>query len=161
MIKSTKKSRIKTDWHLIDARGQILGRLASTITPLLIGKRKPYYVSNLDCGDQVVIINAAEIRVTGRKEKQKSYYSYSGYPGGLRVQSYLEVKSKYPERIISSAVENMLPKNKLRSLWLGKLHVFPGNIHPYEEKFKTPEQKVETKKSQEKKIKRAGDEKKQ
>lgn len=155
MIKPTRKSQIKTNWHLIDAKDQILGRLASGITPLLTGKRKTYFVSNLDCGDHVVVVNASEIKVTGRKEKQKKYYHYSGYPGGLKVKSYAEVKEKNPGEIIVNAVCNMLPKNKLRSCWLKKLHVFPGPTHDFKDKFEVVKEKAKTKKSDAKIMKKS------
>ena len=135
MLKATKKSQIKVGWHLIDAKGQILGRLASGIIPLLLGKKKPYFIKNLDCGDQVVVINAAKIEVTGKKAEEKKYYAYSGYPGGLKVKSFSELLKSSPKRIIENAVKNMLPKNKLRDLWLGKLHVFADEKHPYADKF--------------------------
>lgn len=143
MIKPTKKSQIKTGWHIFDAKGQILGRFVTTLIPSLIGKNKPYFVTNLDCGDHVVVINALDIKVTGRKEKQKKYYNYSGYPGGLKVLTYLQVKERNPERIIESSVLGMLPNNKLRSLWMRKLHVFPKETHTFEEKFKPKEAKKE------------------
>lgn len=136
MIKATKKSEIKRDWHIIDAKGEVLGRLATKIVPLLLGKRKPYFVRNLDCGDHVVVINAKDIRVTGRKQQQKTYQSFSGYPGGLREISYSRMMEQFPEKIIGNAVRNMLPKNKLRDLWMGKLHVFGGSEHNYKDKFK-------------------------
>lgn len=136
MIKATKKAEIKRNWHLIDAKGEVLGRLATKIVPLLLGKNKPYFVKNLDCGDHVVVVNAGEVRVTGRKEQQKTYQSFSGYPGGLREISYAQLKERFPERIIEKAVRNMLPKNKLRDGWTGKLHVFAGSKHDYEDKFK-------------------------
>lgn len=136
MIKPTKKAEIKRNWHLVDAKGQVLGRFATRIVPLLIGKNKPYFVAHLDCGDHVVVINAKEVVVTGRKEKQKKYTSYSGYPNGLTITSFSQAKEKHPERIIEKAVANMLPKNKLQDLWLGKLHVFAGGDHAYTDKFK-------------------------
>ncbi|HUV72535.1 MAG TPA: 50S ribosomal protein L13 [Clostridia bacterium] len=145
MVKSTKKSEIERKWHLVDAEGQILGRLASRITPLLLGKCKSYFVRNLDCGDHVVVINAKQVVVTGRKEQQKKYYSYSGYPGGLKVSLLAELREKFPERIIEKAVYNMLPKNKLRSERMKRLHVFANQQHPYEDKFKTSSKKEEKK----------------
>lgn len=135
MIKTTKKSDIKRDWHLIDAKGQILGRLATQVIPLLIGKAKPYFVRNLDCGDHVIVINAKEILVTGKKEKNKFYYSYSGYPGGLKKTSLSQMREKFPERIIVNAVSKMLPNNKLRADFLKKLHVFAGSEHDYKDKI--------------------------
>jgi len=135
MLKPTRKKEIKADWHLIDARGQVLGRLATQIVPLLLGKSKPYFVRNLDCGDHVVVINAREVVVTGKKEEQKFYYSYSGYPGGLKKLSLAQIRERYPEKIIANAVSKMLPNNKLRPLWLKKLHVFAGSEHNYKDKF--------------------------
>jgi len=135
MIKSTKKSEIKINWHLIDAKDQVLGRLACRITPLLTGKRKLYFVRNLDCGDHVVVINAKDILVTGKKEKEKFYYSYSGYPSGLKKVSLAQVRERFPERIIINAVSKMLPNNKLRASWMKKLHVFPDSENSYEDKF--------------------------
>lgn len=136
MIRPTKKSEIEASWHLIDAKDQVLGRLASSITPLLTGKRKPYFVRNLDCGDHVVVINAKDILVTGKKENEKFYYSYSGYPGGLKKISLAQMRERFPERIIINAVSKMLPNNKLRALWLKKLHVFAKSEHEYQDKFK-------------------------
>lgn len=154
MIKPTKKSEIQRHWHLIDAKGQILGRLASKITPLLIGKNKPYFVRNLDCGDYVVVINAKEVKVTGKKEQQKYYYSYSGYPDGLKKISLGELRRKSPEKIIINAVSKMLPKNKLRDRWLARLFVFPSETHLYEDKFKAQEK---TAANQKQKIKKGED----
>lgn len=135
MINPTKKSQIKSTWHIFDAKDQILGRLASKIAPVLFGKSKPYFVRNLDCGDNVVVINASLVKVTGKKEIEKKYTSYSGYPGGLKTQSLSQVREKKPERIIERAVSNMLPKNKLRDQWMKKLHVFAGEKHSFENKF--------------------------
>lgn len=135
MIKATKLSQIQRTWHLVDAKDQVLGRLATRITPLLMGKTKPYFIQNLDCGDHVVVINARDVRVTGKKEQEKKYYRYSGYPGGLKATTFSQLKEKSPEKIILNAIKNMLPKNRLRDLWLQRLHIFAGNVHPYEEKF--------------------------
>lgn len=136
MIKPTKKTQIKSAWHIFDAKDQILGRLASKIAPVLFGKSKPYFVRNLDCGDHVVVVNASLVKVTGKKETKKKYTSFSGYPGGLKTLSLSQLREKKPERIIEKAVLNMLPKNKLRDQWMKRLHVFAGEKHPYEEKFK-------------------------
>lgn len=141
MIRATRKSEIERRWHLIDAQGEILGRLATRITPLLLGKCKAVFVRNLDCGDHVVVINAAKVKVSGKKEEQKKYYSYSGYPSGLREISFSRLREKAPEKIIEKAVYNMLPKNKLRSGWIKRLHVFAGREHPYEDKFKSKGEK--------------------
>jgi large subunit ribosomal protein L13 len=111
-LKPTKISDIKRVWHLIDAKGQILGRLTTVITGLLMGKTKPYFVRHLDCGDYVVVVNAKEVKVTGKKEKQKQYYRYSGYPGGLKAETMKQLRQRYPEKIIYEAVKGMLPQNK-------------------------------------------------
>lgn len=136
MIKATKTAEIKRSWHLIDADGQVLGRLATKITPLLMGKNKPYFVRNLDCGDYVVLINAKKVKITGKKEIQEKYLSYSGYPGGLKSESLGHLKERNPQEMIKRTVSLMLPKNKLRQLWLNKLFVFGEEKHTYEDKFK-------------------------
>lgn len=131
---ATKKKDIKRVWHLYDAKGKTLGRLSSEIAQNLMGKKKPYFTSHLDCGDFVVVLNASQVAVTGKKEKGKIYYRHSGYPGGLRQARLEEVRERHPERIIKHAVSGMLPKNKLRAAWLKKLYVFEGEGHPYKDK---------------------------
>lgn len=131
----TKTSEIVRNWHLIDVKGKILGRAATEIAQLLIGKSKPYFAKNLDCGDFVVIINAQEVKVTGKKEKEKVYTRYSGYPGGLRKITLSEVRATRPQDIITHAVSGMLPKNKLRASMLKRLYVFASNEHKFEDKF--------------------------
>lgn len=139
MIKSTKKSEIKREWHLVDARDQVLGRLSCRIAPLLIGKNKSNFVRNLDCGDFVVVINAKYIKITGRKMTQKKYDSYSGYPGGLKSISLKDLMEKSPEEVVKKAVLGMLPDNKLKALWQKKLYIFPEDQHQYQDKFKKKE----------------------
>lgn len=134
-LKPTKKNKIKRGWHLVDVKDRVLGRLASQIAEFLMGKRKPYFVPYLDCGDYVVVINAAKVIVTGKKEKEKKYYRYSGYPGGLKIIPLTKLRQEHPERIIEFAVRNMLPKNKLRDLRMRRLKVFAGPDHPYKDKF--------------------------
>jgi len=136
MLKPTKKSEIKRGWHLLDAKNQILGRLATKIAQLLMGKNKPYFVRHLDCGDYVVVVNAKEVKVTGKKEKQKQYYRYSGYPGGLKKETLEHLRRRFPEKIIIEAVKGMLPQNKLKDKMLGRLFVFADDNHPYKDKFK-------------------------
>ena len=136
MIKPTKISDIKREWHLIDAKGQILGRLATVMAELLMGKNKPYFVRHLDCGDYVVVINATRIEVTGKKEEQKKYLHFSGYPAGLKAESLSQVRQKNPTRIITEAVKGMLPQNKLRDSMLTRLFVYANDEHPYKDKFK-------------------------
>jgi large subunit ribosomal protein L13 len=136
LTKPTKIADIKRSWHLVDLKDKILGRIAVQIAHLLLGKGKPYFVKNLDCGDHVVVINAQDILVTGKKEKQKIYTRFSGYPGGLKKITFAKLRVDHPTEIIRRAVSGMLPKNKLRDKMLKRLYLFPGEEHPYEEKFK-------------------------
>lgn len=136
MTEPTQMKDIQRSWHLVDLRGKILGRVATEIATLLVGKTKPYFVRNLDCGDSVVVINAREAKVTGRKEKNKKYYRYSGYPGGLRIESFSELRKRKPEEPIRHAVRGMLPQNRLRDRWMKRLFVFAGEEHPYKDKLK-------------------------
>jgi large subunit ribosomal protein L13 len=139
----TKISDIIREWHLIDVKGKILGRSATEIAKLLIGKSKPYFAKNLDCGDYVVVVNAKDVLVTGKKEKEKVYTRYSGYPGGLRKITLSEYRQSKPEEIIRHAVSGMLPKNRLRASMLKRLYVFKGEEHKFSEKFgKTEEAKA-------------------
>ena len=129
--KSTKVSEISRKWYVVDAEDLILGRLATRVAGILMGKGKPYFVRNLDCGDHVVVVNAEKIRVTGNKLKQKTYYRHTGYPGGIRsitLEKQLDVK---PERVIEDAVYGMIPKNKLGRQMLTKLKVYRGSDHPH------------------------------
>lgn len=132
---TTKIKDITRQWHLIDAKGKILGRIATEAAQKLMGKNKSYFVPNLDCGDHVVLINADRVEVSGNKEANKKYTNFSGYPGGLRVRTYAEVKKQGAEEIIMHAVRGMLPKNKLRAEMLKRLHVFNGAEHDFAEKF--------------------------
>jgi len=132
---STKVKDIKREWHLVDAKGKILGRIATDIAQKLMGKNKAYYVPNLDCGDHVVLINSDRVEVSGNKEKNKKYTNFSGYPGGLRTRTYEEVKKQSSKEIITHAVRGMLPKNKLRAEMLKRLHVFNAAEHDFTEKF--------------------------
>ena len=135
--KSTKAKDIKREWYLVDVKEKILGRLATKVARLLIGKAKPYFVPYLDCGDFVVVINAKKVRVTGKKEEQKIYTRYSGYPGGLKKETLGHLRERKPEEIIRRAVSGMLPKNKLRKQRLKRLFVYAAGKHPYDKKFKT------------------------
>lgn len=132
----TSKSQIKRSWHLIDLDNQILGRKASEIAELLIGKHKIYFTRGIDCGDYVVVLNSEKVAVTGRKYDQKMYRRHSGYPGGFRELSFKQQMEKDPRQIIITAVKNMLPKNKLRAQRLKRLKVFTGVNHPYADKLK-------------------------
>ncbi len=118
-------------WYLVDAQGKTLGRLAARIAHVLMGKHKPIYTPHVDVGDYVVVINAAEIRVTGRKRQQKMYYRYSGYPGGLNEQPFEEVIQRDPTRPLYEAVKRMIPRTTLGRRRLKKLKIYPGPEHPH------------------------------
>lgn len=133
--KPTKLSEVKRSWHLIDVNEKILGRVSSDIAKLLMGKSKPYFVRNLDCGDYVVVVNASNVKVTGNKELQKNYSRHSGYPGGFKKETFLELKNRNPKEIIRHAVLGMLPQNKLRDRMLSRLFVFADEEHIYQDKF--------------------------
>ncbi|MDO8514989.1 MAG: 50S ribosomal protein L13 [bacterium] len=120
-MNNTKISEIKRETHELDANGQILGRLATKVAGLLMGKAKPNYVSHLDCGDFVTIKNAVNIKVTGKKETNKVYTHYSGYPGGLKSKTLKQVRKENPTQILHRAIFGMLPKNKLRDIMITRL----------------------------------------
>jgi large subunit ribosomal protein L13 len=128
---STKTSDIERKWHVIDASGKVLGRLATRIAGLLLGKHKPIFTRNLDVGDFVVVINADKVRVTGNKAKQKLYHRHSGYPGGLKSISLEEMIQTNPTRVIEHAVKGMLPHNRLGAEMMKKLKVYVGDTHPH------------------------------
>jgi large subunit ribosomal protein L13 len=129
---SANKATVTKEWVLVDATDVVLGRLASKVAKILRGKNKPSYTPHVDCGDNVVIINAEKVRLTGNKLNDKIYLSYSGYPGGQRIQTPAELLSKYPERLIEKAVKGMLPKNRLGSKIYGNLRVYVGSEHEQE-----------------------------
>ena len=133
--KPTTAAQIQRSWHLIDVKGKVLGRAAVGIAAKLIGKSKPYFVRNLDCGDYVVVINAKHVVVTGHKEKEKMYTRYSGYPGGMKKKALWELRAQKPTEIIRRAVMGMLPKNKLRDRMVTRLYMYPEAEHPYQSKF--------------------------
>lgn len=132
--KLLKASEIKRDWHLIDAKGKILGRLSSWIAKILMGKNKSDYTPHLDSGDYVVVINAAKVEVSGRKRKQKLYRRHSGYPGGFREITFEKQMERDPRKIIHKAVSGMLPDNKLKDRRLARLKIFVDENHPYKDK---------------------------
>ncbi len=131
-----KGKEIKRKWHFIDAKGKIVGRLATQIATLLMGKNKVNYMPNLDQGDFVVVQNAAQVKFSGLKAENKKYYHHTGYPKGLRERTAKWMFEHHPTRIIWQAVKNMLPKNKLRKDRLARLRIYPGDKHPYEQQFK-------------------------
>lgn len=118
-------------WHVIDADGAVLGRLAAQVADVLRGKNKPIYTPHMDTGDFVVVINAEKVVLTGKKEKQKEYMSYSGWKGGEHYRSVTEVREKHPERLIQHAVKGMIPKNRLGRALITKLKVYAGPTHPH------------------------------
>lgn len=127
-----KAGEIERKWYLVNAEGEVLGRLASQIAAILRGKHKAQFTPHLDVGDFVVVINADKVRLSGRKAESKSYFSHSGYMGGERIRSYRELLTKHPERILEKAVKGMLPHNKLSRKQLHKLKVYSGPEHPHQ-----------------------------
>ncbi len=140
--KPTTASDIVRSWHLIDVRDRVLGRVATEIAQKLMGKYKPYFVRHLDCGDNVVVINATYVAVTGKKEKEKVYTRYSGYPGGLKEKALWQLRREKPREVIRHAVYGMLPKNKLRDRLITRLWVYPEKEHPYQNKIKDQISKI-------------------
>ena len=132
-----KNSEVEPKWRIVDADGQILGRLAVKIADVLRGRDKPTYTPHTDTGDYVVVVNAEKVKLTGNKEEQKKYMFYSGYMGGEKYRSVADFREKRPEFLIMNAVRGMLPKNKLARQMLTKLRVFAGSEHPHE--AQTPE----------------------
>jgi large subunit ribosomal protein L13 len=128
----------KRKWHVVDADGAVLGRLAAKVADVLRGKDKPIFTPHLDAGDFVVVINAEKVRLTGKKESDKYFMSYSGWRGGEKYVSVAQVREKHPERLITHAVKGMLPKNRLGKVLLTKLKVYPGGQHPHEAQQPAP-----------------------
>lgn len=126
-----KPGEVQRQWRLLDAKGKVLGRLAAQISLILQGKDKPTYTPHVDTGDFVVVVNAQQVKVTGRKEDQIEYDTYSRYPGGRRLYPYKEMLARKPERLIELAVKRMLPKNKLARHLLAKLKVYRDEHHPH------------------------------
>ena len=118
-------------WHVIDANGAVLGRLAAQVADILRGKNKPTFAPHLDAGDFVVVINAEKVAVTGKKETNKFFMSYSGWKGGERYRSVAEIRAKHPEKLITHAVRGMVPKNRLGRVLMTKLKVYKGDQHPH------------------------------
>ncbi len=127
-----KPSTIEKKWYVVDAKGKTLGRLATVVADTLRGKRKATYTPNIDTGDFVIVINADQVVVTGNKAEQKMYYHHSGYPGGLKSESYAKLQARRPEEIVRHAVRGMLPHTKLGRAQLRKLKVYAGAKHPHE-----------------------------
>ena len=139
---SVKSSEIERAWHVIDAKDKVLGRLATEVARLLMGKHKPIFSRHLDTGDFVVVINAGKVHVTGDKIKQKLYYRHSGYPGGLKSDSLEKMLKSKPTWVIEHAVRGMLPRNRLGNSMMKKLRVYVGNTHPHLAQTKTSAEPV-------------------
>ena len=135
---SPKAADIQRQWHVIDATDVVLGRLASHVAILLRGKHKPTFAPHLDTGDFVIVVNAAKVALTGTKLEDKRLYRHSGYPGGIRSETYGEMLAKHPERLVEAAVRGMLPKNTLGRSTLRKLKVYAGPDHPHEAQQPVP-----------------------
>ena len=126
-----KTEEVNRDWYLVDAENQVLGRIATTIANVLRGKNKPTFTPSVDTGDFVIVVNAAKIALTGNKLADKTYYSHSGYPGGIKSITAGKLLEKKPEDLIKHAVKGMLPKNKLARHMLNKLKIYSGSEHPH------------------------------
>jgi large subunit ribosomal protein L13 len=135
---SAKKGEIAREWYVVDAEGQILGRLATQIADRLRGKGKPGYTPHVDTGDFVVVVNADKIAVTGTKLDSKMYYRHSGYPGGLKQRTLREQLDRRPTEVLRKAVKGMLPKNKLANQQITKLKIYAGPDHPHEAQAPKP-----------------------
>ncbi|MBX5444371.1 50S ribosomal protein L13 [Sphaerobacter sp.] len=129
---SPKASEIERQWYIVDAEGKTLGRLASQVATILRGKHKPTFATHMDTGDFVIVINAAKVKVTGNKERDKIYYRHSGYPGGFKQTRFADLIAKHPTRPVERAVRNMLPKNALGEKMFKKLKVYAGPEHPHQ-----------------------------
>ena len=134
------KETVERKWYVIDAEGQNLGRVAAKVATILRGKHKPTYTPNIDCGDYVIVLNAAKVNLTGNKLEDKKYYNHSRYAGGMRVRTAKEMKEKYPEEMMELAIKGMLPKGRLGRQKYRKLFVYAGESHPH-----TAQQPVELK----------------
>lgn len=130
---SAKPAEVEKKWLLVDAEGMVLGRLAATVASILRGKHKPIYTPHIDCGDNVIIINADKVKLTGKKRTDKVYYRHTGYPGGIKSQTAAEIlDGRFPERVIQKAVQRMVPKGPLGRQQLKNLRVYAGAEHPHE-----------------------------
>ena len=129
---SAKPADVERKWFVIDADGLVLGRLAALVATRLRGKHKPLYTPHIDCGDHIVIVNAEKVAITGNKRADSKFYWHTGYPGGIKERSWDQILTgNHPERLIEKAVERMLPKTKLGSAVISKLHVYAGAEHPH------------------------------
>ena len=131
--KSVKPAEVEKKWHLIDADGLVVGRLATIVANILRGKHKPSFTPHVDCGDHVVIVNAEKVRFTGKKMADKIYYRHTGYAGGIKTTTPGKIlEGRFPERVLEKAIERMIPRGPLGRMQLGNLRVYPGAEHPHE-----------------------------
>lgn len=128
---SAKPAEVEREWYLVDAADKVLGRLASEVATRLRGKHKPEYTPHVDTGDHIVVVNAARVKVTGRKASDKIYHRHSGYPGGLTSLSFEQMQERTPGRVVELAVKRMLPRGPLGRAMYRKLHVYAGDAHPH------------------------------
>jgi len=131
MTRFFKPAESDQKWFVVDAKDQVVGRLAAKVASIIRGKCKPQFTTNMDAGDFVIVINADKIAMATKREEQKKYFTYSGYPGGAKFKSVAEVRAKKPEYIVEHAVRGMLPKTKLGDKLIKKLKVYPGEAHPH------------------------------
>jgi large subunit ribosomal protein L13 len=129
---SANKETVQKEWFVVDAKDEVLGRLASKVAFVLRGKHKPSFTPHVDCGDNVIVINAEKVKLTGNKMTEKQYVRHTGYPGGQRFQTPEDLLTKKPEAVVEKAVKGMLPKNRLGSEIFRNLFVFAGEAHPHE-----------------------------
>lgn len=128
---SRERALAERRWVIVDAEGEVLGRLATRVADLLRGKGKPSFTPHVDCGDFVVVVNAAKVKLSGKKETSKLYHRHSGYPGGIRTLTAAQLRGRFPERLVENAVVGMLPRNRLGRALAGKLKVYAGPEHPH------------------------------
>ena len=133
-----KPGEVEQQWRLVDANGKVIGRLATDIARILMGKHRPTYTPHVDTGDYIVVVNAEKIKVTGNKSAEKVYHHHTGYPGGIKSISFSKLIDKAPERIIEKAVKGMMPKNKLSRSMMMKLKIYAGSEHPHSAQLPTP-----------------------
>lgn len=129
---SANKATVQKEWVIVDAKDEVLGRLASKVAFMLRGKHKPSFTEHVDCGDNVIVINASQVKLTGNKLQDKEYIRHTGYPGGQRIETAEELMAKKPIKVVENAVKGMLPKNRLGSALFRNLYVFEGSEHPHE-----------------------------
>ena len=129
---SANKATVQKEWYIVDAKDEVLGRLASVVAMVLRGKHKPSFTPHVDCGDNVIVINAEQVKLTGNKLTDKQYVRHTGYPGGQRTQTPEDLLAKKPEAVVEKAVKGMLPKSRLGNAIFNNLYVFVGENHPHE-----------------------------